>query len=247
MKNIPDVIEKYNSNPNFKKSFNEVVFSYLDEIMPNQSKSEQLKEFISNKDRKGFVVKAANLIDKVDQDLSDEMIEMEMDSIKTKLKSADKKLGLNEPEEIPTLNKNIIRAESPDEHYEKIRSEIRSALEESQNDLANRVKERYGSSAGFNEYQRNKDEFEKYSVGANASREFEAETFGNVDNVKEEFENKMEASRKRKAGNNYDNGVDYDFSVDVSGAEKLLSQRTVNNKENTPAPRSQNRLRRGYD
>ncbi len=247
MKSIPNVIEKYNSDPNFKKSFNEVVFSYLDEIMPNQSKSEQLKEFISSKDRKGFVIKAANLIDKVDQDLSDEMIEMEMDSIKTKLKNADKKLGFNEPEEIPTLNENIIRGESPDEHYEKIRSEIRSALEESQNDLANRVKERYGSSAGFDEYQRNKDEFEKYSIGANASREFEAETFGNVDNVKEEFENKMEASRKRKAGNNYDNGVDYDFSVDTSGAEKLLSQRIADKKENTPVPRSQNRLRRGYD
>jgi hypothetical protein len=247
MKNIPDVIEKYNSNPNFKKSFNEVVFSYLDEIMPNQSKSEQLKEFISNKDRKRFVVKAANLIDKVDQDLSDEMIEMEMDSIKTKLKNADKKLGLNEPDEIPTLNENIIRGESPDEHYEKIRAEIRTALEEAQDALAHRVKEKYGNDAGFNEYQRNKDEFEKYGISANASREFEAETFGNVDNVKKEFEDKMEMSRKRKSGSSYDNGIDYDFSVDTSGAEELLGQRSVNKKENTPTQRSQHRLRRGHD
>jgi hypothetical protein len=246
MKNIPNVIEKYNSDPNFKKSFNEVVFSYLDEIMPNQSKSEQLKEFISNKDRKGFVVKAANLIDKIDKDLSDEMIEMEMDSIKTKLKNADKKLGLNEPEEIPTLNENIIRGESPDEHYEKVRAEIRSALEEAEDNLVNKVKERFGNNAGINEYQRSKHEFEKYGIGANASREFEAETFGNVDDVKD-FENKMEASRKRKAGNNYDNGIDYNFSVDTSGAEELLGQRSVNKKENNPTQRSQHRLRRGYD
>ena len=247
MKNIPNVIEKYNSNPEFKKSFNEVVFSYFDEIMPNQSKSEQLKEFISNKDRNRFIVKAANLIDNIDQDLSDEMVGMELDSIKTKLKNADKKLGLNAPEEVSTLNTNIIRAESPDAHYDEIRSEIRAAFEESQENLANRVKERYGNDAGFNEYQRNKDEFEKYGIGSNASREFEAETFGNVDNVKEEFENKMNASRKRNAGNNYDNGIDYDFSVDSSDAERLLSQRTVKNKENQPSPRSNHRLRRGHD
>ncbi len=247
MKSISNVIEKYKSDSEFKKSFNEVVFSYFDEIMPNQSKSEQLKEFISNEDRKRFVIKAANLIDNIDQDLSDEMLEMEVDSIKTKFKNADKKLGFNKPEEIPTLNTNIIRAENSEEHYEKIRSEIRAAYEESQENLANRVKERYGNNAGFNEYQRNKDEFEKYGIGSNASREFEAETFGNVDNVKEEFENKMNASRKRNAGNNYDNGIDYDFSLDSSDAEKLLSQRTFKSKENQPNPRSNHRLRRGHD
>jgi hypothetical protein len=202
------------------------MFSYLDEIMQNQPKSEyrtkteKLREFISNKDRKGLVVETANLIDNIDQDLSDEMIEMEVDSIKTKLRSDDEKLGINEPEEIPTLNENIIRGESPDEHYEKVRSKIRSALEEAQDALAHRVKEKYGNDAGFNEYQRNKDEFEKYGTGSNPSREFEAEPYSNVEQR---------------------------FSVDFTGAEELLRQRSVNKKENTLTQRSQHRLRRGYD
>ena len=264
MKNISNVVEKYKSNPEFKRSFNEVVFSYFDEIMPNQTKSEQLKEFVSNKDRNRFIVKAANLIDNIDQDLSDEMIGMELDSIKTKLKNADKKLGLNAPEEVPTLNNKIIRSESPEAHYDEIRSKIRSALDEAQENLSYHVKERYGDSAGFNEYQRNKDEFERYGMGFNPSREFEAERFGNadVDSVREEFEERMNASKKKAAGNNYDNGLDFSIDppkdkraleqgvvddVDLSGAKELLSQRSVGNQENNPAPRSNHRLRRGHD
>lgn len=231
MKNIKEVIQRYKENSDFKRAFDKVVFSHLNEEYPDSNKNEKLKAFISDKNKLGFTIKAATLLDKIDyENLSDEMIDMDLNEISAKFRGACEKLdSKNEVKETLKLNPKIVRGASVEECENDVRLQMKAALEESQSELAKRVKQEFGADANYNDYQINKDRFERYNTGRRStSRGFEAENFGNVDEVADEFRDRMEASRRQKSGysHNYENGINYAPEMDISSFQELRNNRS---------------------
>jgi DNA-directed RNA polymerase subunit M/transcription elongation factor TFIIS len=203
MKSIKEVAERHNSDDNFKKLFRDTMSSQLDSQYPEESGfNNKFKAFLENKDQSRFAIKVANLIDKIDPMLSQEMVGMETDKISNSLKIACGKLENKNEITPPVINDRVIRASNQVDAYAMIREEISNAG----NEAARYAREglQYGKSS--------------------PSKEFGGESFGDKMDTSavKEFRKKMDPSYG-KIDKNVD-GID----LDISDYKKIMGNQKPN-------------------